>query len=91
MERAERARWTVPGMWLACTRMTVGPSFASETSGIGIAPDALPHIFDLFKQANVGDPRSRSGLGIGLALVHDLVELHGGMRHRREHRTWAGK
>jgi two-component system, sensor histidine kinase len=47
-------------------------------SGIGIAPDALPHIFDLFKQANEGDPRSRSGLGIGLALVRDLVELHGG-------------
>jgi signal transduction histidine kinase len=47
-------------------------------SGIGIAPDALPYIFDLFKQANEGDPRSRSGLGIGLALVRDLVELHGG-------------
>lgn len=47
-------------------------------SGIGIAPDALPHIFDLFKQANEGDPRSGSGLGIGLALVRDLVELHGG-------------
>jgi signal transduction histidine kinase len=47
-------------------------------SGIGIAPGALPHIFDPFKQANEGNPRSRSGLGIGLALVRDFVELHGG-------------
>jgi len=47
-------------------------------SGIGIAADALPHIFDLFKQADAGDPRSKSGLGVGLAVVRDLVELHGG-------------
>jgi signal transduction histidine kinase len=47
-------------------------------SGIGIAPDALPHIFDLFKQADEAAPHSKSGLGIGLALVRNLVELHGG-------------
>jgi signal transduction histidine kinase len=47
-------------------------------SGIGIAPDALPHIFDLFRQADEAAPRSKSGLGIGLALVRNLVELHGG-------------
>lgn len=47
-------------------------------SGMGIAPDALPHIFDLFKQADEAAPRSKSGLGIGLALVRNLVELHGG-------------
>lgn len=47
-------------------------------SGIGIAPDALPHIFDLFKQANAADPRSKAGLGVGLAVVRHLVELHGG-------------
>jgi two-component system CheB/CheR fusion protein len=47
-------------------------------SGIGIAPDALPHIFDLFRQAHDADPRSEAGLGVGLAVVRNLVELHGG-------------
>jgi signal transduction histidine kinase len=47
-------------------------------SGIGIAPDALPHIFDLFRQTDEAAARSRSGLGIGLALVRNLVESHGG-------------
>lgn len=47
-------------------------------SGIGIAPDVLPRIFDLFRQADEAVPRSQSGLGIGLALVRHLVESHGG-------------
>jgi signal transduction histidine kinase len=47
-------------------------------SGVGIAPDALPRIFDLFEQADEADPRSRSGLGVGLAVVRTLLELHGG-------------
>jgi signal transduction histidine kinase len=47
-------------------------------SGIGIAPHALAHIFDLFKQGNEDDPRSNAGLGLGLALVRELVELHEG-------------
>jgi signal transduction histidine kinase len=47
-------------------------------SGIGIAHEVLPHIFDLFVQADGAAARSRSGLGIGLALVRTLVELHGG-------------
>ena len=47
-------------------------------SGVGIAPDVLPHIFDLFVRADDMAVRSRSGLGIGLALVRMLVNLHGG-------------
>lgn len=47
-------------------------------NGVGIAPDMLPRVFDLFVQAaNVLD-RSEGGLGIGLTLVKRLVELHGG-------------
>jgi signal transduction histidine kinase len=47
-------------------------------SGIGISPQSLPHIFDLFMQADAAAPRSVSGLGIGLALVRAIVESHGG-------------
>jgi len=46
--------------------------------GIGIAPETLPEIFKLFVQAESGPARSSGGLGIGLALVSKLVELHGG-------------
>jgi signal transduction histidine kinase len=49
-----------------------------QDAGIGIAADALPHIFDLFRQAHETDPRSRGGLGIGLAVVRNLVQLHQG-------------
>ena len=47
-------------------------------TGIGIAPDVLPRIFDLFTQLDHRMERSPSGLGIGLALVRRLVEMHGG-------------
>lgn len=47
-------------------------------SGIGIAPELLPHVFDLFKQGNTADLRSAPGLGVGLAVVRNLLELHGG-------------
>jgi signal transduction histidine kinase len=47
-------------------------------SGIGIAPESLPHIFELFKQGNAAEARSGSGLGVGLAVVRNLVELHRG-------------
>ena len=47
-------------------------------TGIGIAPELLPRIFDLFTQAEQGLDRAQGGLGIGLALVKALVEMHEG-------------
>lgn len=47
-------------------------------TGIGIAPDVLPNIFQRFFQADSSSTRSYDGIGVGLALVKDLVELHGG-------------
>jgi signal transduction histidine kinase len=52
--------------------------FRVRDSGIGISPDLLPHIFDLFTQAQRSLDRAHGGLGIGLTLVKRLVEMHGG-------------
>jgi len=49
-----------------------------KDNGVGIPPDALPIIFDLFARGEHGAERSQGGLGIGLMLVRELVELHGG-------------
>ena len=47
-------------------------------NGIGIDRAMLPHVFELFTQAERTPDRSQGGLGLGLALVHSLVQLHGG-------------
>jgi PAS domain S-box-containing protein len=47
-------------------------------TGNGIQPEVLPHVFDRFRQADSSSSRRYDGLGLGLALVKDLVELHGG-------------
>lgn len=49
-----------------------------QDSGIGIAPDMLPRVFEMFIQVDGSQRRSHGGLGIGLALVRTLVQMHGG-------------
>ncbi|HSD47339.1 MAG TPA: ATP-binding protein [Pyrinomonadaceae bacterium] len=47
-------------------------------SGVGISKEFLPHVFDRFRQADASTTRIHGGLGLGLSIVHQLVDLHGG-------------
>jgi signal transduction histidine kinase/ActR/RegA family two-component response regulator len=53
-------------------------AIAVEDTGVGIAPELLPHVFERFAQGTPGTTSIARGLGLGLAIVRQLVELHGG-------------
>jgi PAS domain S-box-containing protein len=74
------AKYTDPGgdIWLTARQEDGQLVLRVQDTGIGIAPDMLPRIFDLFVQAERRLDRSQGGLGIGLTLVRRLVEMHGG-------------
>jgi PAS domain S-box-containing protein len=74
------AKYTEPGGRIGLTAQREGGSVAVQVrdTGIGIAPDVLPRVFDLFVQAEPGKDRAKGGLGIGLSVVRNLVEMHGG-------------
>jgi PAS domain S-box-containing protein len=74
------AKYTEPGgrIELAVTGDNREVTFHIRDNGIGIAPDVLPRLFEIFVQVAPTAPRSQGGLGIGLTLVKNLVEMHGG-------------
>jgi PAS domain S-box-containing protein len=53
-------------------------AIAVEDTGEGIDPEFLPHAFDRFRQADASSTRAQGGLGLGLSIVRNLVEMHGG-------------
>jgi signal transduction histidine kinase/PleD family two-component response regulator len=74
------SKYTDPGgeIWFSAAREGDEIVFRVRDSGIGIGPDLLPNVFDLFAQANRSLHRAEGGLGIGLTIVRGLTELHGG-------------
>jgi CheY-like chemotaxis protein len=65
-------------IWLTVTRDDHEAVFSVRDTGVGIPPQMLPRVFELFTQVDRTLGRSQGGLGIGLALVKSLVEMHGG-------------
>jgi PAS domain S-box-containing protein len=59
-------------------RTSSGLEFSVSDTGQGISPDLLPHVFEPFRQGDSPEARQHGGLGLGLAIVRRLVELHGG-------------
>jgi PAS domain S-box-containing protein len=74
------AKYTEPGGAISLVAEREGDEVVIRVSdnGVGIAPEMLPRIFDLFAQADRSLDRAQGGLGIGLTLVRSLVEMHRG-------------
>jgi signal transduction histidine kinase len=77
---ANALKFTPPGgqITLQLERAGQQAQIIVADTGVGISPDILPRIFDKFWQADPSTSTSREGLGLGLAIVRRLVELHGG-------------
>src|SRR5205085_12245110 len=63
---------------LGLERVNSSVEIIVSDTGMGIAPEFVPYLFERFRQADSGMARQHGGLGLGLAIVRNLVELHGG-------------
>ena len=82
---ANAAKYTPPGGHLGLTlRLENGQGCITVSdNGIGMSADLLPHVFELFVQAERTPDRAQGGLGLGLALVQRIAQLHGGSARAR--------
>jgi signal transduction histidine kinase len=80
---ANAAKYTAPGGRIVLSVKVAGGdvAIAVADNGSGIEPALLPHVFDLFTQGERTLDRAQGGLGLGLALVRNMVALHGGRVH----------
>ncbi len=76
-------KFTPPGgeVHVALRRQGDWAQILVRDTGVGISPDFLPHLFERFRQADSSSTRVHGGLGLGLAIVRHLVEVHGGRVH----------
>jgi signal transduction histidine kinase len=86
------AKYTEPGGSVTLSAEQDGAQVVVRVrdTGVGIPPEVLPRVFDLFTQVDRTLNRSQGGLGIGLALVRRLVELHDGSVEARSDGTGTG-
>lgn len=86
------AKYTERGgrIWLACTSTDHEVVISVRDDGIGIQPEIVAHIFDMFWQHEHALERAQGGLGIGLTLVRQLVDLHGGTIEARSEGVGRG-
>jgi PAS domain S-box-containing protein len=74
------AKYMEPGgqIWLTVGSAAGQAVISVRDTGIGIAPEMLPHVFQMFEQGSRDSKHAQGGLGVGLALAKRLVEMHGG-------------
>jgi signal transduction histidine kinase/ActR/RegA family two-component response regulator len=77
---ANAVKFTAPGghVSVELTQDKQSLQLTVRDDGIGIAPEFLPHVFERFRQADSSMTRAHGGVGLGLSIVRDLVELHDG-------------
>ena len=85
-------KYTLPGgfIWLKATQEGEEIVLRVEDTGIGIAPELLPQIFELFTQDAGAAASAPGGLGIGLAMVREIAEMHGGTVQARSNGAGTG-
>jgi signal transduction histidine kinase len=86
------AKYTPPGGVVTVTacRNDRFVEIRVRDDGVGIAPELLPHVFDLFVQGRQGFDRPHGGLGLGLSIAKNLIEMHGGSLRGESEGTGRG-